>query len=237
MLTRRTFLGSTALAGLGLASAACSSARAPMRIGHGRAARPLDSKLRLGVVGVGNRGWSNLEGVGGEIVAALCDVDARYLAKAAERHPDAKQFRDFRRMLTECDLDGVVISTPDHTHFPAACMALQRGLDVYCEKPLTHTVAQARRLNELAAERGLITQMGTQIHSWPNYRRVVEIVRSGMLGEVKEVHVFVNGVDWSARELPAAAPVPEYLDWDLWLGPAAEREFAADFHPMGWRRY
>jgi predicted dehydrogenase len=135
------------------------------------------------------------------------------------------------------DLDGVVVSTPDHTHFAPTMLALQQGLDVYCEKPLTHTVTQARRLLRTAEANGCITQMGIQIHANDNYHRVVEAVRAGAVGTVREVVVFVNGTDWSATELPKPTTAPANLDWDLWLGPAAERPYAEGFHPMGWRRY
>jgi predicted dehydrogenase len=116
-------------------------------------------------------------------------------------------------------------------------LALQRGLDVYCEKPLTHTVAQARRLARAAAANGCVTQMGIQIHANANYHRVVEAVRAGAVGAVREVVVFVNATDWSAKKLPPSVDVPAELAWDLWLGPAAPRAFARDYHPAGWRRY
>lgn len=193
------------------------------------------------VIGVGGRGAGNLQGVSGEEIAVLCDVDCKRLAAAAEKHPGARQVADFREILRDEnaseDLDGVVISTPDHTHYLPAMLALLRGLDVYCEKPLTHTVAQARGLTAAAAASGCVTQMGIQIHANENYRRVVEAVRGGAVGTVRKVIVFVNGTDWSATRLPDAAPVPEHLDYDLWLGPAAEQPFRKGFHPAGWRRY
>ena len=134
--------------------------------------------------------------------------------------------------------DGIVIATSDHHHAPASIRAINAGLHVYCEKPLTHTVKEARIIAEAAKAKGLATQMGTQIHAEPNYRRVVEIVRAGVIGDIKEVHVWV-GKSWGGGDLPEKAdPVPENLDWDLWLGPAAERPYAVGrYHPAQWRRW
>lgn len=197
--------------------------------------------MRLLIVGVGGRGGENLAALQDQEIAVLCDVDGERLAAAAARFPAARAVADFRAVLQDDDacrgLDGVVVSTPDHTHYAASVLALQQGLDVYCEKPLTHTVAQARRLATLAASNGCVTQMGIQIHANDNYRRVVEAIRGGAVGPVREVVVFVNGTDWSAERLPPSEPPPPRLDWELWLGPAAPRPFAGDYHPMGWRRY
>jgi predicted dehydrogenase len=227
--TRRSFLLSAAAAVPAIALSGCAaSARRP---------RPASDKLKLGVIGVRGRGGDNFAGVLGEDVIAICDVDARNLAEGAQQAPGARTFVDFRELLRLPELDAVVISTPDHTHYPAAMAALKRGLDVYCEKPLTHTVAQARRLRREAARRSAITQMGTQIHANDNYRRVVEAVQGGVLGEVREVHVFVNGTDWSAKGRPAKAEVPPHLDWPLWLGPIATTDYSTDYHPASWRKY
>ncbi len=222
--TRRSFLGAAAAAAL--APALPRTWRRP---------------LRLMVIGVGGRGQANLEGVAGEQVDVLCDVDEQLLQKAAARFPAARTCVDYREVLTDarqCErLDGVVVSTPDHTHYGPAMLAVEAGLDLYCEKPLTQTVAQARRLTRAAAARGVVTQMGIQIHANENFRRVVEAVRHGACGTIREVLVFVNGTDWSAGQLPAPSAPPAHLHWDLWLGPAAPRPYAADYHPAGWRRY
>ncbi len=197
----------------------------------------LREKLRIGVVGVANRGGDNLAGVKDEEIAALCDVDANYLKAAAAQFPKAKTFADYREMMTMEGLDAVVVSTPDHSHFPAAKRALERGLHVYCEKPLTHTVEQARTLITLAAAKKRVTQMGTQIHAGENYRRVVEKVRSGILGPITDVDVFC-GKTWSGGERPKDTPtVPQGLDWGLWLGPAQERPYHPDYCPANWRRF
>ena len=229
-ISRRSFLKSSALAA---ASAAVPGAARDIT----RKIFASDQKLRLGVIGVGNRGRDNLNAVAGEHIAALCDVDTAMLAPARERFPDARVFRDFREMIATMDLDAVVVSTPDHTHAPAAAAALRRGLHVYCEKPLTHTVREARTLTELARKHDCVTQMGTQIHAGSNYRRVVERIRSGAIGQVYEVHVFCDK-SWSGGERPTdRPPVPETLDFDLWLGPAPERSYHPAYHPAGWRRW
>ncbi|MFQ5503665.1 MAG: Gfo/Idh/MocA family protein [Planctomycetota bacterium] len=199
--------------------------------------KPGEQKLRIGVVGVGGRGRANLQRVSGEHIVALSDVDARRLAAARDRFKDARAYPDFREMIAAGGLDAVVVSTPDHTHAPAAALALRQGLDVYCEKPLTHTVREARTLAELAREKGAVTQMGTQIHSWDNYRRVVEIVRSGALGDVEDVWVLCSK-SWGGAKIPAkSGPEPAYLDWDLWLGPAEAIDYRDGLHPASWRKW
>lgn len=199
------------------------------------------AKRRLMIVGTGGRGGENLNAVASEHIAVLCDVDGERLAAAQKKFPGARAVRDYREVLGDAaacrELDGVVVSTPDHTHYLPAMLALQQRLDVYCEKPLTHTVAQARRLLRAAEANGCVTQMGIQIHANPNYHRVVEAIRAGVVGPVREVIVFVNGTDWSATALPRAGRCPPHLDWDLWLGPAAARDYADGYHPMQWRRY
>lgn len=197
-----------------------------------------DELLRLAVIGVANRGAANLDGVSSQNIVAICDVDSNYLNAVGERFPDAARYTDYRKLFEEVkDLDGVVISTPDHQHAPPALMAIQRGLHVYCEKPLTHTVAEARQLAEAAREAGVATQMGTQIHAEPNYRRTVELVQANAIGPIRRVHVWV-GKGWGATEMPKAeGSAPESLAWDLWLGPAAERPYTPNLHPANWRRY
>lgn len=233
--TRRSFLGAAAAASTGLALPAVTS---PFRSEERR--RPRD-KARLMVIGVAGRGGANLNGVKDQDIRVLCDVDANHLKKAAEKFPDAQTCSDYREVLEDAakckELDGVVISTPDHTHYHPAMLALQHGLDVYCEKPLTQTVAQARRLLIAAQANGCVTQMGTQIHANENYRRVVEAIRAGAVGTVREVVVFVNGTNWSAKQLPETGEAPAHVSWDTWLGPSQERAYSKGYHPAGWRRY
>lgn len=194
--------------------------------------------LKLAIIGVANRGASNLSGVSSQAIVALCDVDADYLRATGEKYPDAARYSDYRKLLDEVDdLDGVVVSTPDHHHAVASMRAIERGLHVYCEKPLTHTVGEARALAEAARKKGVATQMGTQIHAQPNYRRVVELVRAGTIGPIRRVHVWV-GKGWGATSMPQpSGEAPERLAWDLWLGPAAERGYTPKLHPAQWRRY
>ena len=233
--TRRSFLGAAAAASTGLALPAVTS---PFRSEERR--RPRD-KARLMVIGVAGRGGANLNGVKDQEIRVLCDVDANHLKKAVEKFPDAQTCSDYREVLEDAakckELDGVVISTPDHTHYHPAMLALQHGLDVYCEKPLTQTVAQARRLLIAAQANGCVTQMGTQIHANENYRRVVEAIRAGAVGTVREVVVFVNGTNWSAKQLPETGEAPAHVSWDTWLGPSQERAYSKGYHPAGWRRY
>lgn len=204
--------------------------------------RPRGDKLRIGVVGVWNRGRANLSGVLGEQVVALCDVDSNFLANGSglvgERYGEApRTYRDYRELLAEeSDLDAIVVSTADHTHACVAAAAMRQGLHAYVEKPLAHTVEEVRVLQGLASARGLKTQMGTQIHSGSNYRRVVERIRAGVIGDVTEVHVWV-GKAWSDGRLRWPQPAPAHLDWDLWQGPAAARPYQRGVHPANWRRF
>lgn len=235
--TRRSFL----LAGAAAAGAMALPARRAPAACFARPPRDPAAKRRLMIIGTGNRGAENLAALASEQIAVLCDVDGERLAAAQKKFPGARAIRDYREVLSDgaaCrELDGVVVSTPDHTHYLPAMLALQQKLDVYCEKPLTQTVAQARRLQRAAEANGCVTQMGIQIHANPNYHRVVESIRAGAVGPVREVIVFVNGTDWSATALPRAGRCPPHLDWNLWLGPAAARDYADGYHPMEWRRY
>lgn len=201
--------------------------------------RSPNQKLKLGIVGVANRGETNLIGVHHETIAALCDVDEDYLEQRRQRYPGAKRYVDFREMLELPGLDGVVISSPDHTHAHAALQAIRRGLHVYCEKPLAHTVAEVRLLAQAAKQSSVVTQTGNQHHTTAGYRRVAEWVRSGVIGEVREVHSWTNRPFWpqAIAQRPASEPVPPQLHWDLWLGPAPTRPYAAGYHPTNWRGF
>ena len=199
--------------------------------------KPPSEKLNIGVIALG-RALGNIEGVAGENIIAVCDIDERLLHTAMQRFPRAKGFADFRKLIDTKWIDAVVVSTADHTHAPASAMALRLGKHVYCEKPLTHSVYEARVVAKLAKESKLATQMGTQIHATDNYRRVVELVRSGAIGPIKEVHVWCNGKPWSNGKRPTDTPaVPSYLSWDLWLGPAPERPYHPCYQPADWRKH
>ena len=211
-------------------------------------------QLRIAVIGCGGRGGSNLKGVSSEHIAALCDVNRQNLYRAAEQFPKAKMETDFRRLFDNPnDFDAVVVSTCEHTHAFATLPALQLGKHVYCEKPLTHSVYEARVIREAAANAGVATQMGTQIHAGENYRRVVELIQSGAIGPVRECHVWVSRA-WGRQskaeseankdriyveERPATEdPIPADLEWDLWLGPAPWRPFNNVYFPgPNWYRW
>jgi predicted dehydrogenase len=205
-----------------------------------------NNKLNVAGIGVGGRGAADINGAASENIVALCDIDEKHAAQTFERYPDAELYKDFRKMLDEMHnkIDAVVIGTPDHTHAPAGMMAMKLGKHCYCEKPLTHSVYEARMMAEVAREKKLVTQMGTQIHALPNYRRAVELVQTGAIGTVRKVHVWLganfNGppkpTNMSQPDAPSDRPaVPETLDWDLWLGPASYRPYHPTYAPFGWR--
>lgn len=196
-----------------------------------------NEKLNLGVVGTINRARANIDGVKSENITALCDIDDKLLAAAQARFPKAKTYADFRRMLGRRDLDAVVISTPDHTHAVATMAALKSGRHVYCEKPLAHEVFEVRAVTDEAKRRGLATQMGTQIHAKDNYRRVVELIETGAIGPVSEVHVWCGRVYPGEPRPVETPPVPKGLHWDLWLGPAPARPYHPTYQPRNWRTW
>jgi predicted dehydrogenase len=207
----------------------------------------LNGKLNIAIIGAGGRGAGNLQSVASENIVALCDVSAKSLDAASSKHPGARKFSDFRKLFENGrDFDAVVVSTCEHTHAFATMLALQQGKHVYCEKPLTHGIWEARRIREAAAKANVTTQMGIQIHATENYRQVVELVQSGAIGPVHESHVWVsrawglqseadakrhNDIVWIAERPKESQPVPEGLDWDLWLGPAPERPFHSVYFP------
>jgi predicted dehydrogenase len=204
-------------------------------------------KLNIAIIGCGGRGAGNLASVKGENIVALCDVYERHLNAAGERHPTAKKYTDFRRLYDDArDFDAVVVSTAEHTHAFATLPALKLGKHVYCEKPLTHSIWEARVIRKAAREANVATQMGTQIHAGSNYRRVVELIRAGAIGPVGEAHVWVSRAwGWQSPEAArrhrdivqvterpdGSSPVPPGLDWDLWLGPAPQRPFHEVYFP------
>ncbi len=203
-------------------------------------ARPND-KLNLAIVGCGGQGAENLDKVAGENIVALCDVDEKRAADAFGRYPKAKRFRDYRKMLDaqHQQIDAVVVSIPDHMHAPVSLAAMELGKHVYCEKPLTWSIDEARRMASLAREKKLATQMGTQGMAGDGARAGIELIRSGVLGDVKELHVWTDrpigfwpqGID-RPRDTP---PVPGSLDWNLWLGVAQDRPYHPAYCPFIWR--
>jgi predicted dehydrogenase len=226
-LSRRTFAKTV--------SAAAAVSIMPVGLARGSAA---NERISVGVIGVGGRGGSNLNGVSKEHVAALCDVDRRHLEGAGRRFADAHRYTDFREMLDkEKSLDAVVISTPDHTHAAAAIRAMRQGLHCYCEKPLTQTVTEARQMAELAAAKKLSTQMGTPAPGTEDAIRTAELLRAGVLGDVTEIHLWSDRPIWpQGFSRPAGEdPVPETLDWECFIGPAPMRPYKDKWpegHPL-----
>jgi len=207
---------------------------------HGYGAAPAEGpsdKLDVAVIGIGGQGAANLSKVSSQNIVALCDVDEKRAGKAFEKHPGARRFVDFRKMFDEMErqIDAVVISTPDHTHFHPAWWAMERNKHVYLEKPLAHEVDEVRRLTVAARKKGLATQLGSQRHAGAGLRAGVEIVKSGMLGTITEAHSWVTSTRGMPEITGEPLPVPPGLDWDLWLGPAAERPYTKGFAPYDWR--
>lgn len=237
-LSRRTFLRASAAAGVGASIGLKAGAAEAAPADKGEATTAPTKKLNIAIVGCGGRGWNHVTEVSAlpnANIVALVDVDANNLVNAARFVPKAKTFTDFRDMLKEPGIDAVLVATPDHTHAVVTAAALRAGKHVYCEKPLTHTLAELRTIMDLAEKSGKVTQMGIQIHSMENYRRVVELVKSGAIGKVAEVHV------WNGRSLHPADPTetkpPAALNYDLWLGPVSERPFHPGYHPFNWRKW
>jgi predicted dehydrogenase len=233
-LSRRRFLQHSSAATAGLLASGVWSSRGVAQ------STSANEKLNIACIGTANRALADINGVTSQSIVALCDVDSRFLEVQAKRFPSAKTYSDYREMFEANAgyVDAVVIGVTDHHHAPATIRAIEKHMHVYCEKPLTHTVEEARIVTEAARAAGVATQMGTQIHATDNYRRVVEVIRSGAIGDVTEVHVWV-GKGWGAESLPTGSDTPpEYLDWDLWLGPAAKRPFLnGSYHPAQWRRW
>ena len=202
-----------------------------------------NGRLNIAGVGVGGKGASDVANVDNENIYALCDVDEVNAAGSFQKYPQAKHFKDFRVMLEKegRHIDAVTVSTPDHMHAPVALMAMNMGKHVYCQKPLTHTVSEARLMAETARQHKVATQMGNQGHCNPDTRRLVELIQSGVLGKVSAIHVWTDrpGNWWPQgierpRETP---PVPPTLDWDLWLGVAPWRPYNPAYVPFKWRGF
>lgn len=203
--------------------------------GFGQEKSP-NAKLNVASIGVGGRGRASVDACRSENVVALCDVDRRMLEKAAADHPRAKLYADFRKMLeAEKTVDAVTVGTPDHLHAPASVMAMRLGRHVYCEKPLAHSLYEIRVMAETAAKTKVVTQMGNQLHSTENVIRPVELLRAGVIGPVREVHSWSDKHYAPGDRPKETPPLPDYLDWDLWLGPAPERPYHSTYVPFHWR--
>lgn len=237
--SRRRFLQQSAATGLGFWVAGGLTPSV---------SRSANEQLNFACIGVGGKGSSDTDHVGalGNVVA-LCDIDDNILESKASKFPKAKKYNDFRKMLNEMgkEIDAVTVSTPDHTHAPASIMAMRLGKHVYCQKPLTHSVYEARLMRETAAKMKVATQMGNQGTAENGLRRAVEIIRAGVIGPVREVHVWTNRPIWpqapQVTMRPPETPAPKHVHWDLWLGPAPQRPYAVydngkpAYHTFAWR--
>lgn len=240
-MNRRTFVKNTLATG--------AAAAALPQFSLGRAGGSPNSRLNIAFIGAGNIAKMAFEGTPDENWVALCDVDTTYLDEAKAKYPQAKNarvFRDFREMFDKMgkEIDAVCVSTPDHTHFVATMWAFENGNHVCTQKPLTRTIWEARALRQAAAEKGVVTNMANQGHTYDGIRQCREWLEAGAIGDVTEVHSWEGGPSWGNGwfELPEsypppAAPVPDSLDWDLWLGPMQPRTFSPFYHPKTWRGF
>ncbi|MGH7136346.1 MAG: Gfo/Idh/MocA family protein [Pirellulales bacterium] len=210
----------------------------PRHVLGGKSFKAPSDKLNIAGIGVGGMGAADLRDMEGEQIVALCDVDAKQAAATFQRYPQARRYKNFRQMLgEEKDIDAVVVATPDHVHAVAAMAAIKAGKHVYCEKPLAHTVSEARKLTEAARAAGVATQMGNQGHASESIRRLCEWIWDGAIGEVYEVHAWTPHPVWpQGMDRPKETPaVPDTLAWDLWLGPAPYRPYHPAYLPAMWR--
>jgi predicted dehydrogenase len=231
-MEKRDFLKTTGIAALG---AMLPLSCAPTLAENGR--------LRTAHIGVSNMGAADLADISSHEkvdVVALCDVDTNALVEAKKLHPNAQVFKDYRIMLKKMknEIDAVIVSTPDHTHAPASMLAMKMNKPVYCQKPLTHHVTEARAMNELAKKKNLVTQMGIQVHSFYDYKLATLLIQSGIIGKVHTVRAW-SPKNWGydGPEPTGSDPIPESLDWNLWLGTSADRPYKKDiYHPGNWRK-
>ncbi len=197
-------------------------------------------KVNLAFVGVGGKGWGAIRNMASHNIVALCDVDDKQAAEAFDAHPKAKRYRDYRKMLEQKDIDAVVVSTPDHTHFDISMAAMLLDKHLYVEKPLAHNITEVRALTEMAKKKPhLITQMGNQGASGEGIRQTQEIYEAGLIGEVHKVYAWTNRPVWpQGGKMPTEAqPIPDHIDWNLWLGAAPQHPYNEAFHPFAWRGY
>lgn len=240
-MNRRNFL-----AGASVASAGFSIV--PRFVLGGPGYTPPSEKLNIAGIGVGGKGRGDVQSVESENIVALCDVDHKYASKTFEKYPKAKRYYDYREMLAnEKDLDAVMIATPDHTHAMIAMAAMKAGKHVFCQKPLAHNVHETRMLAKMAKDSGLVTQMGIQGHSTEGFNLICEWIADGAIGKIEKVDAWCSlayyppgQAFWCTThyDIPKEKPpMPEGLNWDLWLGPAPERNYHPTYHPGRWRAW
>jgi predicted dehydrogenase len=232
---RRTFLASAAAVTAGFTMV-------PRHVLGGQGVTAPSNKLNIACVGVGGMGKTNIKNCADENIVALCDVDFALSEPVFALYPDARRYKDYRVMLDEQkDIDAVIVATPDHTHAVIAMAAMERKKHVYVQKPLTHSVYEARLLTEAARKHGVATQMGNQGHSGEGARLLCEWVWDGAIGKIREAHAWTNRPVWP-QGIEVARPtetpeVPAGLDWDLWIGPAPSRPYHPTYHPAKWRAW
>ncbi len=210
----------------------------PRHVLGGRGYVAANDKLNIAVIGIGGKGKTDTRELSSENIVALCDVDFGHAAKVFEEYPKVKRYKDYRRMLDkQKDIDAVSIATPDHTHAVISMDAMKRGKHVYCQKPLTQTIEEAQLLRKTARRMNVATQMGNQGQAGEERRRIEEMITDDAIGEVTEVHVWTNRPIWpqGVGRPNDHVHTPDDLDWDLWLGPAAERPYNPAYHPFKWR--
>lgn len=237
-ITRRAFLAATTTTAVLSASAQDKPNTAQVVPGK----KSPNEKLNIAAIGAGGKGSSDIGACYdlGENIVALCDVDWNRAAKTVNGMPNAKRYNDYRNMLEKENIDALTISTPDHTHAPAAYMAMKMGKHVYVQKPLTHTVAEARLLKNTAKETGVMSQMGNQGHCGDGVRNLCEMIWDGAIGQVKEVHVWTTRPVWANQGMADPMPpqtTPELLDWDRWIGTAPWRPYNKGMVPHDWRAW
>jgi predicted dehydrogenase len=239
-LTRRRFLRRTAAAAAGAAVAVHAAGPVILAVGI--------PKLRCAVIGASGQGGASVNAATGERIVALVDADAgrlagtmKHLAEKVEGVDTAtiRTFADYRRLFDAMakEIDAVFVATPDHHHAPAAMRAIKAGKHTFCEKPLAHSIAECRALDEAARAAGVRTQMGNQGHCGDGYRRLCEYIWAGAIGPVRETHTWLGMVNGGTGGRPASQPVPDGLDWDIWLGPAPHRDYHPGLHPGSWRSW
>ena len=240
-IPRRAFLAAATTTAL----SACATRVNTAKVVPGRVSP--NERLNIAAVGVGGMGRSNIKACSTENIVALCDVDDAHAANTYNAYPKATRYRDFRVMLDKehKNIDAVIVATPDHTHAVIAMAVMRAGKHLYCQKPLAHSLHEVRKLTETARETGVQTQMGNQGHSSEPIRQLREWVQAGAIGEVREVHAWsdrpVGGDPWSdfpiMKRPVETPPVPDTLDWDLWLGPAKARPYHPIYTPLTWRGF
>jgi len=224
----------------------------PRHVLGGAGVKPPSEKLNIAFAGIGNKGYENVMNLNahGENLAFFCDVDDRgdnardqkwdhIPADIYKKFPKVKRYRDYRKMLEkeEKNIDAVVVTTTDHLHAFVSMAAMRMGKHVYCEKPLAHSIFEARKMAEFVKGKKIATQMGNSAHSGPAYTRAAKLIKSGLIGEVAEVHCWCDKA-WGGQKRPQnSPPVPDYLDWDLWIGPAPMRPYHPCYHPKSWRSW